>query len=47
MLLETTRIYKLAEVDGKKVCHFCCFFASATYPEMYYHMWLHHSKEDF
>ena len=47
MLLETTRIYKLAEVDGKKVCHFCCFFASDTYPEMYYHMWLHHSQKDF
>ena len=44
---ETLKIYRLAEVDGKKVCHFCCYFSSPKHDEVYLHMWLHHSKEDF
>ena len=29
------------------MCHFCCYFSSPKHDEVYLHMWLHHSKEDF
>ena len=43
----TPKIYKLAVVDKQKVCHFCCYFSSTKPQDVYFHMWLHHSKEDF